>query len=232
MISGLANIIGNSIVGGHPSAGGGFTNLYSTEYDGVDGYIALPSYTTHSDDLSVSFWIKGINVGLANVLGGIGLFQAFGSLDTTGRFFIYNFTAGGWKEMFDGTFFDGTWKHAVITCENKSIVKAYANGVLQNTYTFGGNMNASQIYTIGRYGSSGIRYYSGNIDELALFNSVLTQSEITDIYNSGTPNDLIGYSSLTNWWRFEEGSGTTAADSKGTVTGTLYNGSSFSTDVP
>ncbi len=37
-LSGLANIIGNSLAGGHHGAAG-FENLYSTEYDKVDDYV-------------------------------------------------------------------------------------------------------------------------------------------------------------------------------------------------
>ena len=175
-----------------------FSNAYSVEFDGVDDFISLSSATTHSDNLSVSFWIKGENVGLCNVFGGTGLFQFFGSNDNSGHFRIFNSTAGGWKNIMLN-FFDNTWKHAVLTVENKSTVKAYANGVLQSTHTFGGNpMNSSTINRIAKYGQANIRYFEGKIDEIGLFNSTLTQSEITTIYNSGTPNDLSDYSSLIN----------------------------------
>ena len=221
---------GSRIIAPQTSA---FTNTKSVEFDGTNDYISLSSATTHSDNLSVSFWIKGENVGLCNVFGGTGLFQFFGSNDNSGHFRIYNQTAGGWKNIMLN-FFDNTWKHAVLTVENKSTVKAYADGVLQSTHTFGGNpMNSSTINRIAKYGQSDIRFFGGKIDEIGLFNSTLTQSEITAIYNSGTPNDLSGYTSLINWWRFEEGSGTTATDSgSGGNDGTLTNGIAYSSDVP
>ena len=74
-------------------------------------------------------------------------------------------------------------------------------------------------------------YYEGKIDEVALWNSDQS-SNISTIYNGGTPNDLSSLSPLT-WWRFEEGSGTTAIDSgTGGNNGTLINGTAYSTDVP
>jgi len=205
---------------------GSFSNIYSTEYDGVDQYITLSTSTTHSDNLSISLWIKGSSSALENLVGGTGIFTYFGSLWS--GFYINN---GGWKNMMSAGFFDGTWKHAVITIENNSTVKGYENGVLKSTYTFTGITN-NTISKIGRFGSSGIRYYTGQLDEVALFNTVLSASDVSDIYNSGVPNDLSGYSSLTNWWRFEEGSGTTAIDSKGSNNGTLINGVTYSTNVP
>jgi hypothetical protein len=67
------------------------------------------------------------------------------------------------------------------------------------------------------------RHFAGNIDELALFNSVLSADEITQLYNDGNPFDLnsdVGnYTSSANlkaWWRMgdgtETGSGTTIYD--------------------
>ena len=80
------------------------------------------------------------------------------------------------------------------------------------------------------------------LDEVAIFGSVLTDGgvsegqtaggQIADIYNSGVPNDLTSLSPIS-WWRFEEGSGTTAIDSgTGGNNGTLINGTAYSTDVP
>lgn len=80
------------------------------------------------------------------------------------------------------------------------------------------------------------------LDEVAIFGSVLTDGgvstgqtaggQIAEIYNGGTPNDLTSLSPIS-WWRFEEGSGTSVADSgSASNTGTVENTATFSTDVP
>ena len=45
----------------------------------------------------------------------------------------------------------------------------------------------------------------GSIDEVSLFNVGKNSSEVTAIYNSGTPTDLSGETGLAGWWRMGEG---------------------------
>ena len=79
------------------------------------------------------------------------------------------------------------------------------------------------------------RTAEGLIDEVAIFNSALSASDITAIYNSGTPDDLSSYSPV-GWWRMGDndgGTGTTITDQgSGGNDGTLTNGPTFSTTVP
>jgi hypothetical protein len=93
--------------------------------------------------------------------------------------------------------------------------------------------------------------FNGQLDEVATWNAVLSNGsasvgataggDIAAIYNSGVPNDLAlagSYdtdrtSNLTNWWRMEEGSGTSVANTVGSGTALgLNNGTAFSTDTP
>jgi hypothetical protein len=87
---------------------------------------------------------------------------------------------------------------------------------------------------IGKLGSANI-YGEGLIDEVALFNSALSASDITSIYNSGAPGDISSLNPV-GWWRMGDsnyGSGTTITDQgSGGNDGTLVNGPTFSTDVP
>ena len=62
--------------------------------------------------------------------------------------------------------------------------------------------------------------------------SELTSTQISNIYNNGKPRNLSSLSPLL-WYRFQEGSGTTAIDSgTGGNNGTIENGATYSTDVP
>jgi hypothetical protein len=75
-------------------------------------------------------------------------------------------------------------------------------------------------------------FANATIDEVSVFNSALSQSDVTSIYGGGTPSSLSSYSSLVSWWRFE-GTGTTATDSgSGGNNATLENTVVRSTDVP
>ena len=88
-------------------------------------------------------------------------------------------------------------------------------------------------------------YLDGFLDEVAIWNASLSSADITDIYNSGVPNDLTESASydtdrtsnLIGYWRngdgTENGSGTTIHDmSSNSNDMTLTNGPTYSDTVP
>ena len=112
----------------------------------------------------------------------------------------------------------------------------YINGVSESVATSGGSYtamsNTSQSVEIGKYSTNELL---GNIDEVSAFNTELSQANITDIYNLGTPTDISAMSGLVSWWRMGDGSTyPTINDAAGSNNGTMTNMSSanFVTDVP
>jgi len=80
--------------------------------------------------------------------------------------------------------------------------------------------------------TTGSRPFDGIIDEVALFNRELSQSEITSFYNGGTGQAICNGgcpAGLISYWPFNEGSGTTTADSKNGNNGAIQNGVSWTT---
>ena len=76
-------------------------------------------------------------------------------------------------------------------------------------------------------------------DEFAIFDDVLTSSQVTDIYNSGVPTDLSSIDYLVGWWRMGDPDGTSAYptitdQSTNSNDGTMTNMASgdITTDVP
>ena len=113
--------------------------------------------------------------------------------------------------------------------------KLYVNGSVQ-TSTLSLSSISYSTATSAKIGS----YYTGNyldglIDEVSLFDSALSASDITSIYNSGVPNDISSLNPV-GWWRMGDndgGTGTTITDQgSGSNDGTLTNGPTFSTTVP
>ena len=85
------------------------------------------------------------------------------------------------------------------------------------------------------------KFALGNHDLLPLhiYDEILDASAVSAIYNSGTPIDITADSGdydnsgdLTNLWNFTEGSGSTAADSVGSLDATLNGDAAFSTTTP
>ena len=89
---------------------------------------------------------------------------------------------------------DSQWHHIVETinvANNNISIYMYVDGNLQQTKSSPGSITALQHdYTKTYIGSrDGItNYFRGNMDELRFYNSILTPSEITQLYNYGNPN--------------------------------------------
>lgn len=71
-------------------------------------------------------------------------------------------------------------------------------------------------------------YYSGQIDEVSIFNVTKSQAEINTIYNSGTPNNVSLMSGCEGWWRMGDSDGpsvypTLEDYSKNNNNGTMYS---------
>ena len=93
--------------------------------------------------------------------------------------------------------------------------------------------NTSRIVQIGSYNSAG--FWTGNIDEIGVFNAELSASDVTNIYNSVSPADLSTFSSLVHYYRMGDGdSYPTITDNEGSSNAVMQNMASgdIETDVP
>ena len=163
-----------------------------------------------------------------------------------------------------------TWYHVVLTYDGTGVggVKMYINGVSVTVtnlaFTHAGWIdNSTSGAMIGAQYNFGsiVSFFDGLIDEVKVYNVVLSGAQVTSLYNAQTggvcrpdadsdgvtnnkdqcPNssgsvNASGCSSsactptpnyLNTWWKFNEASGTTAADSAGTRTGTLTGDPTF-----
>ena len=212
-------------------AGSSFSNIYSTEYDGSDDYVTIgtPTNLKITGNVSISVWFKFLSSDSQVLFDG---FDKWGLYTFTGKLrFKFRNASDAFKYVeSSGTVTDGNWHH-VLAVNDQTNLKIYIDGVLSNSNADGsvGIVGVTDVRIGARWNNS--LYTNGNIDEVAIWNNDQS-SNISTIYNGGTPNDLSSLSPLT-WWRFEEGSGTTAIDSgTGGNNGTLTNGVTYSTDVP
>jgi hypothetical protein len=82
---------------------------------------------------------------------------------------------------------NGNWHNYVLTWDNSTgIIKGYSDGVLlgQATYNTSFNLNNGKNIRIGRSDESYWQSYNGKADDFGIWNRVLTQSEITNLYNA------------------------------------------------
>ena len=221
-----------------------FTNTRSLLFDGTDDYVDTstnfgvpPIDRYNKDTFTVSVWIKvdasqtvnwqyytpisattnGTNVGLVTRKYG----NATGHVVVSASDFgTTQLDDGNWHHLL-GVFIASTDNWRVFVDGNST---PEINQTLPSWQYFNKNVK------IGQHGSQ-TNYFVGNIDECAYWLSD-ESANLSTIYNGGVPNDISSLSPI-GWWRFEEGSGTTAIDSgTGGNNGTLTGGPTYSTDVP
>lgn len=88
----------------------------------------------------------------------------------------------------------GQWTHLVYTYENRS-EKVYINGKLKytnNDQSIEG-LNYCAPFTIGAKASSAFDRWIGKADDLAIYNRVLTQQEVNQLYTNATCSGSLNY---------------------------------------
>jgi len=79
------------------------------------------------------------------------------------------------------------WYHLTVTWDGQNI-KFYIDGTVKDTKTWTGTLpDSSASLLIGCDPPGSTEYYKGDMDELRIYNYVLTPGEITTLYNQGTP---------------------------------------------
>ena len=251
--------LGNSLSrGGVLSAG--FTNSYSLSFDGSDDTFQTADFeSVLQSSFTVSLWYKpddGIPGSTEAVCGMV-------NNDAVTWCYIYHLADGKFKAYYkegtasvvattstaqaDGA---GSWIHIAYTMTEGGTesLQIYLNGspdgsagtapLDMDSFDAGGKK-----FNFGSRNDNGVvdKVAAGLIDECAIWNTALSANDISSIYNSGVPNDLNDSASydtdrtgnLQGWWRSEEGTGASIADSSpNSNTGTLSNGVAFSADVP
>ena len=112
---------------------------------------------------------------------------------------------------------NNTWYYVVGTFDG-SIKKLYINGVLDTSITWNQAIGyTSTVSSIGYLRDPGGQYFNGIIDEVKIYDRVLSGAEIAT-----------EYSSQVAYLRLDDGAGTSASDSTGNNnTGTLVNSPSW-----
>ena len=107
----------------------------------------------------------------------------------------------------------GVWSHIAITNDNGGSPNIYINGVLvaqtdtvsNNNYWFNnlGDLDNGRIGVLNHNSSGNTGFANANIDEVLFINRELTQPQVADIYNGGTPKDENGIANGIAYFRVD-----------------------------
>ncbi|MBL7922579.1 MAG: LamG domain-containing protein [Bacteroidia bacterium] len=127
-----------------------------------------------------------------------------------------------------------TWYHVAGTYDGDTL-RVFVNGIQQGALPLPGGMLTGTAYpvAIGRLSDQAqfqTRYWTGQMDEVRIWDRALSSSELLSRYN--THLDASQETGLMGYWRFNEGTGTLLNDSSGNGIHGTANLTTWSTNVP
>lgn len=199
----------------------GFSNNFSVSFDGASNYFLGSGAVELSTPKSFSFWIKrdtpldtDILIGFnAQTITTNNASSIYMDDNTTQRIYFKIDSSSGdiLRRWSLGTSSLNVWNHIVITGSDFSdanTIQLYRNGILltpnQTTNSLTVLPTITNKLSIGG-GVTGGSLYNGLIDEYSVWNKELSQLEVEELFNLGSPNNLEGasmFGDLIQWWRF------------------------------
>ena len=164
--------------------------------NGSGQYVTIPNNSSiqgkPNGDMSFSVWFKGNDVtstsfGKALISKSVGgPLKEYMVMPYKGQMF-FTFEANGESygpEISNGSLSNGQWYHAAVTWNNATgTAEMYLNGVKISSDTTGYDMPVTDtdLY-IGRKGYPTDQYFNGLIDDVVIYDRVLSQQEIIDMF--------------------------------------------------
>jgi len=224
--------LGQMIGGSNSPKPSGLLNEYSINFDGANDEVncgdsndfSFGNGTTDSA-FSISAWINASNLAVDRAIvaknfssqqeytfkvlsNGALNFTLFDTLGPTADYATVQSASAG-------TITTGSWFHVVASYAGGGVsgmgifVNGSALSTTSSTNNYTAMSNGTANFLIGK--DQVIRkIWSGNIDEVSLWDKKLDSSDASSLYNGGTPTDLTGMSNLVGWWRMGDPNGTAA----------------------
>ncbi|HDZ60309.1 MAG TPA: hypothetical protein ENH46_01245, partial [Candidatus Pacearchaeota archaeon] len=177
------------------------------DFDGVDDYVDVgnPSSLQITGNLTISAWIKTTDTSVSRIVSKDDV--------ATNRDYLLQYSVSASEKVRFGifksnTFYssgesttlvsDGSW-HYIVGINNGTDLMIYVDGVLENSASNGGTIDNDAVnLEIGRVGGGDDEYFNGTIDEVMIFNRVLSPEEINASYNAGSYRLFSNFTGLSD----------------------------------
>jgi len=177
-------------------------SLYSMEFNGSSSYIEITTGSTIDDvftnPFTISLWVKIpssasgqdylISKGAINNVA-FGLYHSGGVLIWVGGSSAFSYTNGSYR--------DDTWHHIACVAESTTSAKIYVDGLDDTNNPSKNRIDTSSItepIILGSIYSKDNFFYLGKMDEVALFNTALTQGQVQALSDSkNSPVNIMAF---------------------------------------
>jgi len=167
------------------------------KFDGVNDYVKTTNiYNTLKGTATLSFWIKTIQSGNNTdwkAPGITGVEKAgsaddisWGWIDASGHIGI-SAKQDTHNAISNNSINDNVWHFIALTRDKDTgKVQVFVDGIFNSSATQGTGIIGTSFSSIGRIEDTGgtPEYFKGNLDELKIFNTVLSSSQIKQIYDN------------------------------------------------
>ncbi|BBB32246.1 MSHA biogenesis protein MshQ [Thermotomaculum hydrothermale] len=163
---------------------------YGGNFDGDGDYVEIPSNSDlePTEKLTICAWIKKSTAdtsGLQNIFTNGGWFRALRLSDNN---VLFQLRINGTDQyLYSSTQITDTNWHHLVGVYNGSKMKLYIDGNLDATLDVSGSIDqGNYLHCIGsEYGGY---YFSGQIDEVMVFETSLSSSKVQELYNNQLSN--------------------------------------------
>ena len=185
--------------------------INASDFDGVNDYIYSDSSITFGTTFSVSLWV---NISSVSYIISTREFAPtnWWTIQTSGSNTILAQLNNGAVQLDSGVTSNSSYQHVILTLDGTT-ARIFVDGVLRNSVAMTTSYSNERV-SIGKFSTL---YTTAFIDEVGIWNRNLTESEISDLYNSGA-----GYNPYTP---------TAPAFTITTNTQTYYTSENISIDV-
>lgn len=193
----------------------------SVAFDGVDEYANIGNQAEiafeRTDPFSVSLWVKTVQSTTGYMVakgGGTAPARGWSARITLGKVYLNLINTAGTNHLqartTSVTINDGGWHHICITYSGNSStsgVTIYVDDVSAALTSVVNSLSATTLSTASATIGSregGDSPYGGNIDEVTIWDKELSDAEVSEIWNNGTPTLSTlhtAVASLVGYWK-------------------------------
>jgi hypothetical protein len=181
---------------------------HALDFDGVNDYVSATSPVTvisPSTNLTFMAWVKPSATGLQDIL-------SLGSPNSTEVAELrlnnlnqveYGRNPATWQSVTSANSIGtGSWTHVAVV-QSGTNVQLYINGVPDSTGSITSATNLSNIYLGSRrYSGANDQFFNGQLDEVSIWNTALSSTQIQDYMNRSLAGDEAG---LVSYYRMDYG---------------------------